>query len=374
MAMIRRVPIVLAGMLVSCLLVPSLALATAGDDTFSTDAYLSFDNGIQLTVLGGATADSISNDGVTVSFDMGIGTNILTIKAQNGTTRLNNDGNYQPCVQVLGITTLVMTEAQTGILHVTPVVGGCPAAGNGRSYVPSPSVNTNSDPSPTTPSTPDGSTDGNSPVETVTPPDTTVPPVVTPVPVATLPSEANWNTNTQRYEALDSGVRGNSPYDGSSESISTVMPGWYIRAEHYDTVYYVDSQLHRHPFWNVPTFFTWSDSWKNVVWVTDATLPTLTIDSAMIPKPGAVLVKQQDDPQTYALSTDEEGRPSLRLLPDEAVATTLFGSDWNQFVLDVEPTIFHLFVKGTSLSTTTDTSLLATHLLSRPTLLARAQK
>gem|GEM_PF-4982735 len=49
----------------------------------------------------------------------------------------------------------------------------------------------------------------------------------------------------------------------------------------------VDEDMHRHPFWDVQTFFTWADSWDDVVWVTDATLQTLPLDTPCYRSPAS---------------------------------------------------------------------------------------
>lgn len=146
-------------------------------------------------------------------------------------------------------------------------------------------------------------------------------------------------------EAPDSGDTGPSPFDGSVESISSVATGWYVRGENYDTVYLVGDDGKRHPFWDARTFLTWS-SWDDVVWVTDATLATLPLGHAMLPKPGVVLVKIVDGASVYAIGTDDSGNAILHLIPSEAVAIAVFGEDWADYVIDLEPTIFAHFGSG----------------------------
>lgn len=140
---------------------------------------------------------------------------------------------------------------------------------------------------------------------------------------------------------------GLSPITGEPEEIDTVAPGTFIRSSGFDTVYYVDGEGKRHPVWDRQTFFTWNDSWGDLVWVTDATLPTLALGDVLPPKPGVVLVKIQSDPRVYAV---EEGvtrwLPILRELVSEEVAREMYGPFWAEFVIDVEPTLFSHYQTG----------------------------
>jgi hypothetical protein len=140
---------------------------------------------------------------------------------------------------------------------------------------------------------------------------------------------------------------GVSPITGLPEDITPVAAGSFIRSPGFETVYYVDGAGSRHPLWDRQTFFTWKDSWNDVDWVTDATLPTLSFGNALPPKPGVVLIKVQSDPNVYAVENgDDPWRPVLREIPSEAIAAALYGSAWADYVIDVEPTLFSHYAKG----------------------------
>lgn len=173
---------------------------------------------------------------------------------------------------------------------------------------------------------------------------------------------AEWDESEDRYVAPGSGEMGTSPLDGSEEEISEVSAGWFVRAYGYSSVYYVDESHDRRVFWDTSTFFTWADSWDDVVWVTDATLPTLDMGDAMLPKPGVVLVKIQSDPKVYAIDVDETGAYVLRWIPSEEVAISLYGSDWADYVIDLDSTIFSKFGMGDDMSEDddVDTSVMKT--------------
>lgn len=145
-----------------------------------------------------------------------------------------------------------------------------------------------------------------------------------------------------------------SPYDGTTEPVSLVTPGIYIRAEHYDTVYFVDEDMVRHPFFNEAVFATHQSSFKDVQFVTDATLPFLTLGAPMLPKPGTVLVKWESTNPVYAIFSGEE-KGMLRQFPNETVAVTLAGTTWADYVIDLPATLWSLYTKGDDL-TINDTS------------------
>lgn len=141
---------------------------------------------------------------------------------------------------------------------------------------------------------------------------------------------------------------GPSPITGLIEPISEVKAGQYIRSFGFDTVYYVTSDFKRRPFWNSTTFFTWASSFKDVIWVTDATLPTLPMDIPMLPKPGVVLVKIQSDSKTYEVESAPDGVGVLRWLPNEEIAKARYGARWADYVIDLEPTLFTRYHVGSA--------------------------
>ena len=154
-----------------------------------------------------------------------------------------------------------------------------------------------------------------------------------------------------RFVSPATTVVGISPFTQLAESVSKVQPGWLIRSTGSDSVYYVGADGKRHVFWDAQTFFTWSDSWTDVIWVTDATMPTLALGSPMLPKPGVVLIKIQSDPSVYKVDTDPtSGAFLLRHIASEGIATAIYGAGWADSVIDVEPTLFAHYAKGTDVS------------------------
>lgn len=145
--------------------------------------------------------------------------------------------------------------------------------------------------------------------------------------------------------APGSGIYGNSPVTGAIEEISAVSFGDYFRANSYDTVYYLTEDGYRRPFMDAQTFFTYEDDFSNVQTVTDATLPFYDLGSPMLPNPSVVLVNIVSDTDVYAIENDpdDDNCALLRLIPDEETAVAVYGSDWADYVIDVDVTLFSHF-------------------------------
>lgn len=154
--------------------------------------------------------------------------------------------------------------------------------------------------------------------------------------------------------APDSGETGLSPVTGEEESISVVAYGDYVKSPSYSTVYYIDRNdagtLIRRPFIDAQTFLTWQDDFSDVVTITDATLPTMSLGGPMLPKAGVVLIKIQTVAKVYAIEGDGE----LRWITSEDVAEEMYGSNWADYVIDVPDTLFPRFEMGSDLDTAED--------------------
>ncbi len=128
----------------------------------------------------------------------------------------------------------------------------------------------------------------------------------------------------------------------------------YFRGDSFDTVYYLNARGQRRPFPTSQTYFSWTPSFDRIRRVIDAVLPCYSIGIPVLPRPGRVLVKIVSDSNVYALESDPTNVDGtiLRLVPDEATAIAVYGSDWADYVIDVDPTLFHHFVDGTAIDAT----------------------
>jgi len=162
----------------------------------------------------------------------------------------------------------------------------------------------------------------------------------------TEPTDTSSDNSQGSNVAENSGEYGASPVTGQQEAISEISTGQFIRSYSFSGIYYIDEDMVRHPFWDANSFFTYADSWNDVVWVTDATLPTMTLGSPMLPKENVVLVKIQSDPKVYAIDSDN----TLRWVPSEIIANTLYGTGWADYVIDLEATIFARYSVGENMT------------------------
>lgn len=129
--------------------------------------------------------------------------------------------------------------------------------------------------------------------------------------------------------------------------VAGLSPGDVVHSSTSSAVYYVTSTYGRRAFINEPTYFTWFESFDVVKEIDSATLAALPLEGSMLPKAGVVLVKIQSSPIVYFLDDENADlTPELREIRDEVTATTLFGNNWADYVIDVEPTFFTKFGNG----------------------------
>lgn len=139
-----------------------------------------------------------------------------------------------------------------------------------------------------------------------------------------------------------------SPVTGEMEAISTVTRSLPIRGSSYSSVYHVTEDYGRRVYINEQAYFTWNDDYEKLSDVTDATLTVLPFEGVILPKAGVVMVKIQSDPRVYWLeeNPDDPFMPILRWVTDEEVAKDLFGEEWADYIIDIEPTFFARFQAG----------------------------
>lgn len=137
----------------------------------------------------------------------------------------------------------------------------------------------------------------------------------------------------------------------NNNSSSTLSSGYSVKAPSFTSVYYV-TQESRRAFISSAVYFTWFDSFDDVVDVQDADLSAWSLSGLMLPKAGVVLVKIQSDSRVYALAENSanEFSPLLRAIPNEETAIALYGGDWADYVIDIEPTFFAKFSQGEQMS------------------------
>ena len=111
------------------------------------------------------------------------------------------------------------------------------------------------------------------------------------------------------------------------------------------TVYCLKSDGTRAVFPNQATYTSWFSDFSAVVVLSPQDLAAYTLNSTISLKTGS-LIKIESDPKVY-LVTDSAG--TLRWIPTEHTALTLYGQGWAGFVKDVSPSLFSSYHIGDQL-------------------------
>ncbi len=138
----------------------------------------------------------------------------------------------------------------------------------------------------------------------------------------------------------------------------------YISGESFSTVYAVTETGERYSFLNATTFLTYEDNFQKVEEVSDTELANYPLAGIVLPKAGVVLVKIKSDPRVYALSNNSSNyfAPNLREIVSEEIAKDIYGANWADYVIDIEPTFFNKFGSGSAINSLeiVDTSMMKT--------------
>ena len=114
-------------------------------------------------------------------------------------------------------------------------------------------------------------------------------------------------------------------------------------------VYYLGSDNKRYVFPNEKTYKTWFSDFSTVKTITDAELASYMIGGNVTYRPGVKMVKITTDPKVYAVGMNGE----LRWVESEAVASALYGANWNTMIEDVPDAFFVNYMVGSSISNAT---------------------
>lgn len=125
-------------------------------------------------------------------------------------------------------------------------------------------------------------------------------------------------------------------------SIADINAGDLVRSDSLPAVYYIGEDGFRYVFPNSATYFTWYENFDNVKWISTADLGTIQIGGNVTYKPGVRMIKINSDPSTYAV--DSAG--TLRWVKTEAVATALYGANWNRMIDDIPDGFFPNYTIG----------------------------
>jgi len=93
-------------------------------------------------------------------------------------------------------------------------------------------------------------------------------------------------------------------------------------------VYYCGSDGKRYVFTNDKAYSTWYSDFSSVMTISDADLASIQIGGNVTYRPGVKMLKITSDPKVYAVAHGG----TLRHVPSEACAVSLYGSTWNKMI------------------------------------------
>ncbi len=100
-------------------------------------------------------------------------------------------------------------------------------------------------------------------------------------------------------------------------------------------VYVIGADGMRHAFPSETVYKTWFEDYEDVAFIDPANLAGYPLGANVTVRPGTWLVKITTDPKVYAV----EPGGILRWVTTEQIAESLYGSDWNDQIVDV-PDVF----------------------------------
>lgn len=126
--------------------------------------------------------------------------------------------------------------------------------------------------------------------------------------------------------------------------IKTVCPGGESAAHPCRTVYFLDNVGVRHAFPNEKAYFTWYSGWDNINLIADEAMAAITLGRNVRYHPGVRMVKFPSVPTVYFVGA----HGLLTPVATEAVAASMYGSNWNQYIDDLSEVFVTNYVIATS--------------------------
>lgn len=121
-----------------------------------------------------------------------------------------------------------------------------------------------------------------------------------------------------------------------ASAATTVVSGDLIRGESFSAVYYMGADGYRYVFPNEKTYFTWYSNFDSVKFITDAQLGAIQIGGNATYKPASKMIKINTDPKVYFVGNGG----NLYWVASEALATQMYGANWNRQIDDVADGFF----------------------------------
>jgi subtilisin family serine protease len=129
-----------------------------------------------------------------------------------------------------------------------------------------------------------------------------------------------------------------------------VVAGRLIKVSSSSTVYYHAADGKRYVFPNEKTYKTWFAGFPLVKTISQAEMASLAIGGNVTYRPGVRMLKIQTDPKIYAVARGGV----LRHVTSEAVASAIYGPDWNTKIDDISEAFFINYRVGAPISSFLD--------------------
>lgn len=126
--------------------------------------------------------------------------------------------------------------------------------------------------------------------------------------------------------------------------------GIVLKRKGADALYYLAADGKRYVFPNLQAYKSWFKDFTDVVEVSDEQLSSVPLAGNITYRPGVKMIKITTDPKVYAVAPGGE----LRWVSSEAVASQLYGADWNKKIDDVPDIFFINYKFGAAITSPSD--------------------
>jgi hypothetical protein len=137
-----------------------------------------------------------------------------------------------------------------------------------------------------------------------------------------------------------------SDIESVTQPPSGVSYGDLIKTVDKSTVYYYGYDGRRHVFPSETEYFSWFSDWSDIKIISSNEMADIPLGKNVMVRPGTYLVKIQSGPKVYAV----EPNGVIRWIKTEKVAKDLYGKNWSDKVVDINPAYFVDYVKGDAIT------------------------
>lgn len=122
--------------------------------------------------------------------------------------------------------------------------------------------------------------------------------------------------------------------------------GSLVKLADSNAIYFIDQDNRLHAFSDLNTYNSWFSNFDNVQIISAEVFAAIPLGSNVTIRPGTHLIKIQTDPKVYVI----EPYGVIRWLTSEQIALDLYGLDWNNKIVDVNPVFFADYQAGSDVS------------------------